>query len=487
MSRFKALDSYEGPLRQGYGLLPMQFHRLPSGRVFLANMAGEWETVDAETFDNFVGRRLSYRSDVYANLRAKHFLVDQGSSVAYDLLALKVRSRLSHLRHFLGLAIFVVTLRCEHSCPYCQVSRQSDDKAAFDMSVDTARSALAQLFGSPATQIKIEFQGGEPLLNFPLIQTIVAEGKEHAERAGKIVNFVIATNLALLTDEVLAFCKEHGVLLSTSLDGPADLHNKNRPRRGNNSHALAVAGIAKARSTLGDDRVAALMTTTKASLGRVREIIDEYRLRDLHEIFLRPLSPYGFAIKTKQYAAYEEDDWVGFYREGLRYILDLNRAGERFVELYAATVLRKMLTPLPGKYVDMMNPAGIGTQVIVFNYDGDVYASDEARMLAEMGDKTFKLGNVHTDELGAMLTGDTLMDAVEQSFLESVPMCSDCAFQSFCGADPVFHHATQGDFAGYKPTSSFCRRQTAIFEELVALMDSDPEAAGIFRSWVAGA
>jgi sulfatase maturation enzyme AslB (radical SAM superfamily) len=44
-----------------------------------------------------------------------------------------------------------------------------------------------------------------------------------------MLDFVIASNLALLTEEHLAFCKAQGVLLSTSLDGPADLHNKNRP------------------------------------------------------------------------------------------------------------------------------------------------------------------------------------------------------------------------------------------------------------------
>ena len=34
--------------------------------------------------------------------------------------------------------------------------------------------------------------------------------------------------------------------------------------------------------------------------------------------------------------------------------------------------------------------------MLVYNYDGDVYASDEGRMLAEMNDDTFKIGNVHS-------------------------------------------------------------------------------------------
>src|SRR3546814_12866372 len=79
----------------------------------------------------------------------------------------------------------------------------------------------------------------------------------------------------------------------------SDLHNANRPRRGNNSHELAVDGIRHARQILGENKVAALMTTTKASLGRVEDIVDEYRGNGLQELYLRPLSPYGFAVKTK--------------------------------------------------------------------------------------------------------------------------------------------------------------------------------------------
>src|SRR3546814_789654 len=161
----------------------------------------------------------------------------------------------------------------------------------------------------------------------------------------------------------------------------------------------------------------------------------------------------------------------------------MNKGGDRMVELYAATILSKMLSGAPGGHVDMMNPAGIGNKVIVFNYDGDVYASDEARMLAEMGDKTFRLGNLADgDALADLATGDVILEAIEGSVIESSPMCSDCAFQPYCGADPVYHHATQGDTTGHKPTSGFCQRQMAIFEELVSIFETDPDGARVLRS-----
>ena len=172
---------------------------------------------------------------------------------------------MAFLRQMTPLHLFVVTLRCEHSCPYCQVSRQSTDRARYDMSEETAQRALKIAFGSPSARIKIEFQGGEPLLNFDLIEKMVLGAKAAAAASRKKLDFVIASNLALLTDEHLSFCKTHDVLLSTSLDGPADLHNKNRPRPGGNSHELAVKGIRRAQEFLGADRVGALMTTTERS------------------------------------------------------------------------------------------------------------------------------------------------------------------------------------------------------------------------------
>lgn len=484
MSKFQPLEFYESSLSTGYKLLPFRFTHLADAEYVLTNQAGEHLLVDRPTLTEFVEHRLASSTRAYGDLKSKHFLLDDDSDVAVDLLALKVRTKLQRLPEFTSLHMFVVTLRCEHSCPYCQVSRQSDDKLSFDMSEDTADRALALAFRSPSAAIKIEFQGGEPLLNFPMIQYIVRKGEALNQAARKDLQFVIATNLALISDEILDFCRDHKVQISTSLDGPADLHNKNRPRAGRDSYERAIAGIHKARAAIGREQVNALMTTTADSLTRVRDIIDEYIAQGFHGIFLRTLSPYGFAIKTKTYAAYGPERWLEFYKEGLTYILELNKRGFPFVEHYTATILTKMLSPFETGYVDLMSPAGIGIAAVIYNYNGEVYASDESRMLAEMGDKTFVIGNVKTDSYEEIFLSDKLLEPLEASYAASVPMCSDCAFEPFCGSDPVYHHATQGDFIGRKPTSGFCSRNMAIFRHVIGLM-KEPEVRKIFQTWIA--
>ena len=189
------------------------------------------------------------------------------------------------LSNFTALHIFVVSLRCEHSCPYCQVSRQSEDKNTFDMDEDKAEKALNLVFQSPSQNIKIEFQGGEPLLNFELIKFIVLKAIEIKPNE-KNVSFVIATNLALINEKILEFCSRYNILISTSLDGPKEIHNKNRPRKGNNSYEKTIEGINLSRNYLGLDAVSALMTTTYDSLPKVKEIIDEYIKNKFSGIFL---------------------------------------------------------------------------------------------------------------------------------------------------------------------------------------------------------
>jgi uncharacterized protein len=482
MSKFQRIEFYKAPL-SSYTLLPLRFTTLDQDSYVVTNVAGEYLKLKRDTLVDFLHHKLSNDDPNYIELRARHFLVDETSSIAPELLALKLRTKYSRLSDFTGLHLFVVTLRCEHSCPYCQVSRQSEDKLRYDMSPEIACGALDLTFRSPSPNIKIEFQGGEPLLNFDLIKFIVLEAKKRKPHSGKNVAFVIVTNLALISRDILEFCREHSILISTSLDGPQALHNTNRPRPGNNSYEKTIEGIKLVREMLGRDQVSALMTTTEASLDCVEGIIDEYLAQDFKGIFLRPLSPYGFAIKTRAYRAYNADRWLEFYKQGLQYILDLNRRGIEFMECYASTILKKMLTSEDPGYVDLTSPAGIGIGAVAYNYDGDIYASDESRMLAEMGDTTFKLGNVLENSYAEIFTSPNLLEPLDTSFACSVPMCNDCAFEPYCGADPVFHYKVQGDYVGRKPESEFCSRNMGIFRFLIQKMETDTFAKQLFTQW----
>jgi His-Xaa-Ser system radical SAM maturase HxsB len=484
MAKFRPREAFGLEPDEKLRLLPIRFERGEGDAFIVANMVGEMATMSGSDLNRLTSLQIAPGDGLYETAMEKLFIAREDQKAPLQLLALRLRSRMAYLQEPSALQIFVVTLRCEHSCPYCQVSRRSVDRGLYDMSQETASRALDIALSSPSRKIKLEFQGGEPLLNFELIQYLVIEAEVRAPSAGKQLEFVITTNLALLTDEVLEFCKLHGILISTSLDGPADLHNRNRPRPGGNSHKLTISGIRRAKLALGEDAVGALMTTSEASLGRVEEIVDEYLAMGLDGIFLRPISPYGFAIKTKQFKRYGVDEWLEFYERGLRYVLSINRGGTRFPELYAALLISRMMTDRPSGYVDLRSPAGIGLGALVYNYDGKVFASDEGRMLAEMGDRTFELGDVQNATYESLVLSDKLVELVSSSLTQCAPMCSTCAFEPNCGADPAYHVATQGEPQGMKPFSEFCARQKGLFRLLMRIMAESKEDEAILRSWV---
>lgn len=483
---FRPLDHYRQGV-DGYRLLPFRFMRWPGEEVLLVNDAGEFIFLESERFKAFVGHRLSLADPCYLNLKAKHFLLDTPSNVPIELLATKYRTKKSFLEGFTKLHLFVVTLRCDHSCHYCQVSRVSTNRSKYDMTRETAKKAVELMFRSPSPALKVEFQGGESLLNFEMIRYVVEYGQELNVHEGRNLEYVVATNLAPLTDEILEYLRTHSILLSTSLDGPEALHNSNRPRKGNDSYAITIQKLERAREVLGHGCVSAVMTTTKLSLGQPREIVDEYVRLGFGSIFLRSISPYGYAVRTGEALRYETSEFLSFYKQALERIIEINREGYDFVEVYAQMLLTKMLTPFPSLYVDLQSPSGAGLGAVAYNYDGEVYASDEARMLAEMGDKSFRLGNVHDNTYEEIFGGEILRTLAASSVLETLPGCADCAFLPYCGSDPIFNHRTQGDVVGHRPTSVFCSKNMGILRHLFGLIrEGDPFVNGLFTKWATG-
>lgn len=486
-SRFQPLTEFVS--RTGYTLLPFRFDRWPGDRVFLTNDAGESLTLRAQAFDDFVNKRLAPDSSIYFDLQAKQFLADETNPNWLEPMASKVFTKKSFLNGFTKLHIFVTTLRCNQSCPYCQVSRQGEaaNAGAFDMSPEVLERSIRFMLASPARQITMEFQGGESLIRFDILQEAVRRTKELNLFTGKEIEFVLCTNLSLLTDEHLDWCKDNAVIVSTSLDGPQHLHDKNRPfGNGKPSHSEVVRNIRRAQEALGKHAVSALMTTTRESLKYPREIVDEYLRMDLGSIFVRELNPYGFAARSAAALGYSSEDFFQFYKSILDYVLDINRQDRTFSEGFASLILTKALTPLPIGFVDLQSPAGAGFGVCLYNYDGEVYVSDEARMLAETGDPTFRLGNVLKNSYDEVFFGDTMQSVAAAACNESLPGCSDCAYQPYCGADPVRNYRTQGDMFGNRvQAGAFCRRNKPVIRHLLQLFDAaDDDLHRILLAWI---
>lgn len=484
--KFRPPEAFQPPAVTGYRLLPFRFDRLPSfpNEVLVTGDSGRFAFLGETAFSTFAQHRLDPTSNLALDLEGLDLLYRGDGPIPLDRHAVAWRTRKSFVFEGPSLHIFVVSLRCHHSCQYCQVSRRPEGGAGFDMDEATARAAIDRLFESPAEQLTVEFQGGEPLLAFERIRGIVEDIAERNQTARRTITFVLASTLHGITAEQLAFFREHRFELSTSLDGPEALHNLNRPLPTRDSYARTMAGVAVAREVLGTEHVNALTTLTRASLTQPEAIVDHYIEQGFTSVFLRPLSPYGFAKRGLARMGYSTAEFLAFYRRALTHLIRRNLEGHAISEAYATLLLTSILTPFSHGYMDLRSPAGAGLGVLLYDYTGKVYPSDEARMLAAEGDERFCLGSVHEPYRDLMLS-EPMQAILTAGLTEALPGCSDCVFQPYCGADPVDAYARQGDVYGHRPTSAFCARQTGMFELLFSyIREGDPDMMRVFRSWV---
>ena len=469
-----------------YSFLPFRFNRINTDEVFVSNEVGEFAFISDEDFKKLIKKELQPNSDTLLNLKAKQIITDTEVEPVIEMLATKYRTKKSFLDKFTALHMVVATLRCNSNCTYCQVSKKYISDKNFDLDKPTAKKIVDNIFKSPSPFIKIEFQGGEPLLNFEIIKYIIELAELKNVFKKKNLEFVICTNLTLINEKILKFLKGHKVYISTSIDGPKDLHIKNRPLQEiENSYDLVIDKIKLCREYLGEDSVSALMTTTSYSLGRFKEIIDTYVSLGFNSIFLRPLNPYGFAKRDKHFLAYSVDKFVDNYKEGLNYIIDLNLKGTFFIEGFANILLTRILTPFATGFMDLQSPAGVAINGVIYDYDGNVYVSDEGRMLAAMGDNKFLMGNVKENTYQEIFNSEFIHSIINNACLESLPECSYCAYQSYCGADPVRNYSEQNDIIGHRPTSEVCRKNKEIFKFFFQLIrQNDPKINRVLWSWI---
>ena len=163
----------------------------------------------------------------------------------------------------------------------------------------------------------------------------------------------------------------------------------------------------------------------------------------------------------------------------------MNKKGTFFIEGYAALLLKRILTPFATGFVDLQSPAGVGIAGAIYDWDGNVYVADEGRMLARFNDFYFKLGNVNEDSYQSMFNGEKLHNIIKNACTECLPMCSECVYNPYCGADPVRNYSEQGDMVGHRPTSDMCKKNTAIIHHLFELLKKhEPEINRIFWSWI---
>lgn len=448
-------------------------------KVLLTNDLGCHLFVEPSEFTQILNNDISAESELGKKLLKNRFMytdtnLEYSSYMKYDLRRIK-----GHVNIATSLHIFVVTTACNVDCVYCQAKNAKSCQSYF-MDKEIAERAVDIALASPSHNLVFEFQGGEPLLNYEIIKHIF----EYAEANKKQheISYNIVTNLTLLTDEMLEFFAENKFGISTSIDGPDFIHNLNRPfKTGGGTYEHTISSVKKLREK--GVHIGAIQTTTRASLNYPKEIVHAYKSLGFDSIFIRPLTPLGKAAESWNAIGYTPEEYMSFYHKAMEEILSINKSECYMREEHSSILLRK----IEGKFVNYMelrSPCGAGVGQLAYYANGDIFTCDEGRMLYEMGNPAFRLGNVFKNTYAEIINNGVCRTACASSILETIPTCCDCVYQPYCGTCPVVNYSKCGDVIEKTPRGYRCKTYSGMLDYLFKpIKDEDDLTLNIFRSW----
>jgi len=142
-----------------------------------------------------------------------------------------------------------LTHACNMRCSYCYAV----DKRASSMTWKTAKRAIDCCLAETLSRSKLRqcraitqlgFFGGEPLLEWKLLQRATEYTEEECSRLDILLKKTVTTNMSLLDEEKASWLKDHRFQVALSLDGAADRHNLlRRMADGSPSHANCAGAL----------------------------------------------------------------------------------------------------------------------------------------------------------------------------------------------------------------------------------------------------
>lgn len=321
---------------------------------------------------------------------------------------------------------------CNLACRYCFAEEGEYHGRRALMSFEVGKKALDFLVANSGKRhnLEVDFFGGEPLLNWPVVKQLVEYGRSLEAPNNKRFRFTFTTNGVLLNDEIMEFCNREMSNVVMSLDGRQAVNDQMRPfRSGAGSYDIIVPKFQKfaaQRDALGKDYYVR-GTFTRHNLDFTKDVL---HFADL-----------GFQHMSMEPVVAEENEDYGIRRE------DLPRVMEEYDRLAEAVIEREksgegfnffhfMLDLNAGPCVaKRMSGCGSGTEYLAVTPWGDLYPCHQF-----VGKEEFLLGNV--DE-GIRETA--LVNEFKCCNVYAKPECRTCFARYYCSGGC---HANAYNFSG---------------------------------------
>ncbi len=278
------------------------------------------------------------------------------------------------------------------------------------MDFDTARKGMDMVFNNPRdTSIKgLHFFGGEPLLNWDLMQEADAYYEEHW--GGGVTRKSVTTNGTLLTPERSQWLADHGYYIGLSLDGGQASHDRNRSFAGGQG---SFEAILKNAHYMIDKKInfKTIIVVSPENLGRLPDDV----------VFLYQEGFRAISLNLNTAAAW---NWYTLYRlkkaysRISRFYVQQKRAGR---PIYINVLDGKLSVLKNGGYA-VGDKCQMGVKEVSLSPSGHFYPCE--RFVGNDDDPTVQIGSLSTG------LDPRRVQAFQQP--RQMPECRECQYQPYC-------------------------------------------------------
>jgi uncharacterized protein len=359
--------------------------------------------------------------------------------------------------------ILNLTHGCNLRCQYCYVNATTGPK----MSNAIAKATIDKILSQKPTYFRFDLHGGEPTLEWSLIEYIVSYAKERSKDLGKEIDFSITTNATLLDEKKVIFLKENGFRVGVSIDGPREIHERNRYYgNGNGSFVDVMRGIKILQKYDLPFHVIAVITNPQ----EIKSIFDFFISEQIYSMRLLPYVYQGRAV-SPMLTESEQEHFVRQDLQILRQAIELNRESGLHVKLlHISSMFRSILSWEQMEFCK--SPLGPACNLIAVFPNGDIYPCNCLAGSNRM--EEFKIGNITSPmSLENILAASEPLLSPRQRNVDEIEKCSGCAWKRICGGGD-FNESFQA-FGELNRESYMCTYYKRMYTELTYLLLDDPE------------
>lgn len=445
------------------------FTRKIEDHWLLTTRHGGWVLLNNQEFKKFKNREFENNENFFRKLEDSGIIITSQNrkNILSDL-----RKKHSRLVRPATYHVIPISESCNLNCKYCHPDAKPG-KGLMDR--DAAEEILDFIFSIPNLEnksMKIVLTGGEPLLNYDVLRYTLSEANKRSKERKIRLNISFVSNFTLMDDDIAKELTKTNLQFCTSLDGPKELHNKQRPyQSGKGSYEEVVYWIKRLREEY-NTRTGAIPVVTKLSLKYgPKKFVDSYLEVGQREVFFKPYRPQGRAKENDELRMTPEE-FFSFYKEGLEYCIKLYKKGVKVRERTTKEIMDNFLSSRRA-CMCRDRPCGAGLTMLSYNKDGKVMACDSLRSIEE-----FELGTVKDDY--TTIRANAL--PIVSNTSDVIPACSSCAYNAYCGTCPGVAYGDYDDVFPKPPIDFECNWQKMVMDLLMKkIIKGEGE---IFKEWV---